>query len=215
MRLYVIRHGETDLNVSKRIQGPLLDPPLNARGRAQAQALARRLARDATLPRPDFLLSSPMKRAAETAEAIVRAASVPWEVDERLIEFDWGVLNGMVDEGATHQVLRRHVLAWADGDVDQAPDGGESPRRAAERALAALRPRMDIVRPDGVLAVVAHGRLNKILLAQMVHGAPARQEEIHQHNAAISVLEETRTGWRVLIADDYAHAKNLEGEETV
>ena len=62
MRLLLVRHGETDWNAAGRIQG-CTDTPLNARGRAQALALAGRL-RD---ERPQRLYTSPLRRARETA----------------------------------------------------------------------------------------------------------------------------------------------------
>lgn len=215
MRLYVVRHGETDLNVVRRIQGPLLDPPLNARGRKQAQALARRLAHDPDLMRPDFCLSSPMKRAAETAEAIVHALPMPWEVDERLVEFDWGVWNGELEQGPAADAVKRHIGRWEEGHVDEAPDGGESPTQAAARMTAALATRIPIVAPDGVLLVVAHGRVNRVLLSQLLHGTPSRQQDIHQHNCGLTVLEGDGRTWKVLLGDDWSHCKNIEGAETV
>jgi broad specificity phosphatase PhoE len=78
MRLHLVRHGETDHNVARRIQGPLLDDPLNARGAQQAEALARRFAaeREKGL-RLAAVYSSPLKRAWMTAEAVARAAGAP------------------------------------------------------------------------------------------------------------------------------------------
>ena len=215
MRLYVVRHGETDLNVVRRIQGPLLDPPLNARGAKQAEALARRLAEDGAFPRPDFCLSSPMRRATQTAEAIVRRLPMPWEVDERLVEYDWGVLNGQVDEGDVRKALEHHMGRWEAGHLDEAPERGESPRQAAARAMDALASRIPVVGPDGVLLLVAHGRLNRVLLAQLLHGSPARQEEIHQHNCGLTVLEGDGATWRLLVADDWSHGADLDAGETV
>ena len=84
MRLLLVRHGETDWNAAGRIQG-CTDTPLNARGRAQALALAGRL-RD---ERPQRLYTSPLRRARETgvwACVIGTAITRPREITRRFVE---------------------------------------------------------------------------------------------------------------------------------
>ena len=64
MKLYLARHGETDLNIDDRYQG-ISDAPLNARGIDQARALALALPLDVTR-----IVSSPLQRALQTAQAV-------------------------------------------------------------------------------------------------------------------------------------------------
>jgi broad specificity phosphatase PhoE len=81
--LYVVRHGETAVNVAGLLLGRA-DAPLTERGIEQARSLA------AALPAPDRLVSSPLRRARDTAAAFGR----PVEVDERWIELDYGDFDG-------------------------------------------------------------------------------------------------------------------------
>src|SRR6476660_3067167 len=83
LMLYVVRHGETAPNAAGLLLG-LSDPRLTERGRTQAAGLA------ATLPAPDRVVSSPLRRARETAAAFGRTV----EVDDRWIELDYGRLEG-------------------------------------------------------------------------------------------------------------------------
>lgn len=82
LTLYLVRHGETDYNRRRIMQGRRIDAPLNETGRAQAEALAERFA-DAPL---DAIYSSTLKRADATADAI--AARHPAAERHRLADLD-------------------------------------------------------------------------------------------------------------------------------
>jgi broad specificity phosphatase PhoE len=87
-----VRHGESESNVAK-IQANEIDKyPLTARGRSQVE----RLTQDLALIRPNALYSSPVLRAAETAGIISRALNIPMQMNQALMERDWGRANGTV-----------------------------------------------------------------------------------------------------------------------
>jgi bisphosphoglycerate-dependent phosphoglycerate mutase len=85
--LILLRHGQTEVNAGGRLQGRI-DAPLTALGREQAVAAAAGLGR---IGPPTRVVSSPLRRARETAEAF----GLPVEVDERWIELDYGDLDGV------------------------------------------------------------------------------------------------------------------------
>jgi probable phosphoglycerate mutase len=89
--LVLIRHGETDWNLAKRIQGTT-DIPLNDTGRAQAADTADRLADEEW----DAIVTSPLGRARETARIIAERLELGEpEVDDRLVERAYGEAEGM------------------------------------------------------------------------------------------------------------------------
>jgi broad specificity phosphatase PhoE len=92
-RFIVVRHGQTEWNVEARIQGQG-DSNLTAEGRAQARAIAARLAAQPF----DVLVSSDLGRAAETARAIAERCGKPIVLDARLRERHFGVGEGMTYE---------------------------------------------------------------------------------------------------------------------
>jgi broad specificity phosphatase PhoE len=94
--LYVIRHGETAPNAEGLLLGRS-DPPLTERGRAQAAGFA------ATLPVPDRVVSSPLRRARDTAAVFGRAV----EIDDRWIELDYGRLEGTDPASVSIEVWAR------------------------------------------------------------------------------------------------------------
>ena len=95
MDIYLLRHGETDWNKTRLLQGHT-DIPLNERGRAQVDDTVRKLC--ALGVRMDAIVSSPLKRARETAEIAAHRLDYPTEkivVEELLIERGFGVGEGM------------------------------------------------------------------------------------------------------------------------
>jgi broad specificity phosphatase PhoE len=121
--LIVVRHGRTAHNAAGRLLGRL-DLPLDELGRRQAGALGRSGV-SASISR---VVSSPLARARETAEAFGR----PVEVDSRWIEMDYGVHDGL----PLAEVPPTLWSAWAD-DPEWAPEGGESLAAVGRRVRAA------------------------------------------------------------------------------
>src|SRR5688500_8103196 len=89
-RFIVVRHGETQYNVEQRIQGQG-DSPLTEAGRAQARAIAERLAREPF----DLLVASDLGRAMDTARAIAERCGHKVVPDARLRERGFGVGEGL------------------------------------------------------------------------------------------------------------------------
>ncbi|RME84085.1 MAG: histidine phosphatase family protein [Caldilineae bacterium] len=160
--LLFVRHGETDANVSGTWQGAT-DSPLNARGRAQAQALARRLARESYDIRAIY--SSPLSRAHMTARIIAETLDHPTiHLEPALAEFDLGEW-----EGLTYEELRHEKRLWERMGADPtfAPPGGESAVAFATRLLQGTQA---IVRRHAgeTVVVVSHGGAIATALAMLL-----------------------------------------------
>lgn len=213
MRLHLVRHGETDHNLAKRIQGPLLDDPVNARGRQQAEALeARFLAQHAEGQRLAAVYSSPLKRAWETAEAVARGARIPRvQPLPGMIEFSWGIYLGRVETPDVVAAMHAVHEEWKAGNYDHAPPEGESPLRAWRRArkdLEALHAR----HKGEEIAIVAHGRINKIVLAQLVLKDLSRMDDFPQANTSVTILDQPGAfdePWRVALLNDTSHLRSI------
>lgn len=121
--IVLARHGETPANRRGLILGRA-DPELTDHGRSQAATMARALARE----HPVAVVSSPLRRARQTAESIASATGLAMEVDERLIEVDWGELEG------------RPYLGMAPAGLIAAESG--SPVAEGGESLASLRERV-------------------------------------------------------------------------
>lgn len=112
MLIYIIRHGQTDWNVSGRLQGAR-DIPLNTVGRKQAKANGEALDRLLGERAPDFdFVASPLSRTRETMEIVRKEMGLDplaYRVDDRLIELSFGDWEGLtLDEVALSEPERVH-----------------------------------------------------------------------------------------------------------
>ena len=146
--IYLARHGETDLNAHRGVQG-WIDTPLNDRGREQARDLALR----ARAVRVVTVWTSNLSRAVETAEIVAGVLKTDVRVDERLAESRRGSWEGR----SLADIEREDPDAWAAwqrGGAEFRFPGGESLGEHQERVLAALE---DVRRSPSPALVVAHG----------------------------------------------------------
>lgn len=171
--IIIVRHGETALNAARVLQPAAT--PLSARGRAQAQAVAQRLAAEPVAA----VLSSDLPRAWATAEAIAARCAVPLRASERLQERNFGVLRGRPYDSLGFDPL---VMAAA-------PEGGESLAAFERRVDAAWQEILAASRGlQGDLVVVTHGLVIRRLLAVSGAVPAATLAALHLGNTALSIL---------------------------
>lgn len=154
-QILFIRHGETDWNRIKRIQGHT-DIPLAATGVEQARRLAQRLVEEAVQgARLDAIYSSDLLRARQTAQPIATALGLPLQLREGLRERLYGAFEGYDRE----QIAERYpdeFEHWQSRDGGFAPPDGESMRAFYRRVMETVAP-IVAAHPGGRVACVAHG----------------------------------------------------------
>lgn len=158
--LVLVRHGETVWH-SDRYAGRS-DVPLTPRGREQAAELAR-WAADAGLA---AVLTSPLRRARETATAAAEAAGLACRVDERLVEVDFGKADGHTRE-ETSAEYPDAVAAFLSRPASAPLPGGEPGADAVARAAPVLA-EATAAHPEGRVLLVAHQTLLRLLLCSML-----------------------------------------------
>lgn len=149
------RHAESAWNRTGRWQGRA-DPPLTDRGREQARALAEALG---AAP-PARVVSSDLRRAAETAAIVARHLRLPHRLDPRLREVDVGAWSGLTHREIERRWPEEHRRHRA-GDPGLRLGGGESLLEVRARAATALLEHLD-AGPAPLLAVV-HGGVIRAL----------------------------------------------------
>lgn len=155
--IYLLRHGQTVFNAEGRLQGHV-DSPLTELGRAQAAMAGAALARLTDGGAGWRIISSPLGRARDTAEAIRAALAAPEvEIDERLIELSWGDWDG----GMRADLKARHPEAFGETGWAFTASIGESFEAAQARLgdwLASLPPE-----PERRIIAVSHGVAGRLL----------------------------------------------------
>lgn len=162
MRLYLVRHGETILNQKKCYYGDS-DVPLSERGVRQAQALGKEL-KDITF---DTILSSPLRRAVDTAKRLCRAGEKEEILitDDRLKEQQFGIF----EEMTVGEVCERYPKEWDDWNQDFANyviPKGESFRQVRERVDCFLAECQE--KYKGTVLITAHKGTLGHMLASML-----------------------------------------------
>mgnify|MGYP002609521920 FL=1 len=193
MRLYIIRHGQTDWNIEKKIQGRQ-DIPLNERGRYQADCLSK-----AMKNRPvTAVFSSPQIRAMETAKAVASSSGSVVIPVKDLMEINYGSWEGKTEEELL-QEDRALYEAWWSHPAETAPPGGESISQVNERCQKAWKE----IKPQltGDAAIVAHGGLLAHFMEQLLKGSGEEGGERVVHNASITTFEYAPETGRIVLVD--------------
>jgi broad specificity phosphatase PhoE len=147
--IVLVRHGETDWNRDRRVQGHT-DIPLNATGREQARAVADALAGESFAA----VYASDLTRAMETAAIVAEPLSLEVTPFPELREKSFGTWEGLTDAEVLTRFPDAHATGWGDGETTD---------EMAERVLAAVRRIGDAHRGARVL-VVTHGGPMRALL---------------------------------------------------
>lgn len=181
-RLLLVRHGETDWNVTGRLNSRT-DLPLNEAGVAGVRSLAASL-RAWPLT---AIVSSPLSRASASAILLAEGRSIEVNIDPSLIEVDFGPF-----EGATPAQLRQDTsraaafAAWSSEVEPQFPHGVETLDQASARAERFLQRMAEL---PGSKLVVTHGAFLRVLLASCVLGMPASYyQRLRVDNASLSIV---------------------------
>lgn len=109
--IYIIRHGETELNRQGIVQGRGINSDLNDLGRAQAEAFYQTY-KDIPF---DKIYTSELKRTWQTVQKFIDA-KLPWEKLSGLDELAWGIWEGQPNTELARDAFREMLQSWQDGD---------------------------------------------------------------------------------------------------
>ena len=161
-KLFLIRHGQTDLNRDRRFRG-LSDAPLNEAGKYEAAGAAKLLAAAGI----SNIYTSPIRRAAETATAIAVTTGARVETDDDFIDIDYGAWQGLTVEEVRERFGPEGLESWRrDPGAFSFPDGDsmESVRARLQPALLRVATAGD----EGAVAVVSHLAVLKVCFVTLM-----------------------------------------------
>jgi len=197
-RFCIVRHGETDWNAERRLQGQI-DIPLNAAGRAQAAATAAGLAGQHF----NAIYSSDLARTWQTAQPIAAALGLSPIAAPALRERHYGRMQGLT--GAEAQARHPALYAiYAARDPDHDLNGGESLVVFAARVTVALRG-LAAAHAGQTLLLVAHGGVLDIAYRLATGRVLTSPRDFPIPNAGLNWLEQRDGTWRLAAWGDQAH----------
>jgi probable phosphoglycerate mutase len=201
-RILLARHGETDWNREGRWQGHS-DQPLNATGRAQAEALAARLRGEGI----DALYTSDLLRASQTAAAVGRATGLNPIPAPGLREVDVGELAGL-DRAEAGRRYPDWYTRWREGTDDRYP-GGERFTDLRERALSQLDRIADRHAGETSVAVCHNGIVRAVVLHVLGLDPAERRRVAPGANCSLTVVERQRRRLVLVALNDVGHLNGL------
>lgn len=207
VRIYLLRHGETDWNAKGKIQGGGNDIPLNQNGKLQAMAVAKTM-EDIPLT---VIASSTLSRAKETADVLWKQHEACHRViDSGWDEMNFGEFEGLAIHSETLDPEVRSRVKTVNQNVKLSyPGGGESTIQVEARSREALFRLLEDNPDDKHIALVSHGRTNKVLIASIALDDVTKFKTIKQSNTAINVLDIDKTGkWTIQSLNYIEHVKH-------
>lgn len=199
MKLFLVRHGQTDWNLTRHFQGQT-DVPLNQTGIQQVQQVAKRISAE----KIDLIYSSDLSRAVETAK-IIRAAGVKptLQIDPRLREVNFGDW-----EGLTYNEIKEKypdsLASWERDVYGSSPPNGETLEDLAKRVQSFLD---DLLQKytDEIVLVVAHGGVLQVLVCLALKLPPMMYWQFYLATASLSKISFYPAGAILSLLNDISH----------
>lgn len=180
-RIWLIRHGEPTPESRGRCYGRL-DVGLSPAGYQQVRSVGERLCEEPI----SAIYASPRKRTTESAELLAQRRSCSVVIEERLREIDFGDFEGKRYEeiAQTHPEIYRQ---WMEHPTETKFPNGEDFRQMQKRVLESAHEIYDRHRGD-TIAIISHGGVNRILLAEALGVSAANIFRIAQRYASLNLL---------------------------
>ena len=172
--LYIVRHGQTDLNKQGIVQGRGRNTDLNDEGRRQAQLFYQAYKH---VPF-DKIYISELKRTQQSIQPFIDEG-IPFQKLSGLDELAWGVLEGQPSTPENKAAFMKLMRDWLDGRLDSKFEKGESPNEVKARQLEALKTIMSHPEEKTVL-ICMHGRALRLLLC-ILQNMPLTEMEGFPH----------------------------------
>jgi len=193
-QLYFVRHGQTEWNAIARMQGQW-NSDLNDTGRDQADVNGKFLATQSI----EAMVVSPLDRTRQTAEIINRHLNLDTTFDERIMEWDTGDWSGYLYA----EVKEKWPDDWQALEADRFNYRGPNCENYPDM-IERSRPFLDDIkrRPEENIAIVSHGMIGKVMVAELLGLSPQQTLSMHQDNDVI---------FRLTMANDAIEASYFVG----
>jgi len=184
----LLRHGRTTANAGGVLAGWTPGVELDDSGRAQVQAVGERLAKVPLAA----IVSSPLERCRQTADAVADGRELAVQTDDRLGEARYGDWTGRTIKELSKEPLWKVVQQHPSAAVFPGPEG-EGLAQTQSRAVAAVRAWNAQLGPDGVWLACSHGDVIKAILADALGLHLDQFQRIVVDPASISIVTYTET----------------------
>jgi broad specificity phosphatase PhoE len=199
--LYIVRHGQTDLNKQGIVQGRGMNTDLNDEGRAQAGLFFNAYK---NVPF-DKIYISELKRTQQSIQQFIDLG-IPYEKLSGLDELAWGIYEGKASTPDTAAGFLKLVRDWVDGKLDSKIEGGESPNEVMARQRVAIDTVMGHTEEKTVL-ICMHGRAMRLLLCLLTEKPLTQMESFPHQNLVLYKLTYDGAKFEIVDFNNAQHLK--------
>jgi len=200
--LYIVRHGQTDLNKQGIVQGRGRDTDLNEEGRQQANQFF-----DAYNDVPfDKIYISELKRTQQSIQQFIDLG-LPYEKLSGLDELAWGIHEGQAATPETKAAFLDLMRNWLNGNLDEKFENGESPNEVKVRQLEALDVIMSHPEEKTVL-ICMHGRAMRLLLCLLTDKPLTEMDNFPHQNLVLYKVVFDGEHFQIVDFNNAQHLKN-------
>lgn len=182
--LYIIRHGQTDLNKQGIVQGRGINSPLNEHGILQAQAFYKSYKHISF----DRVITSTLLRTHQTVEGFIKDG-IPWTQHEGLDEISWGVYEGKLQDDEISNGFDKLVASWTSGILDVCVNEGETPDEMKIRQEVAVKDILELTATDKNVLICTHGRAMRMLLCLLTNQSYSNMDTFPHTNTALYKID--------------------------
>ncbi|MFQ3575293.1 MAG: histidine phosphatase family protein [Cytophagales bacterium] len=203
MRLFLIRHGQTDYNKLGIVQGSGVNTSLNQKGQMQAALFYEKYKNIAFKK----VYTSALNRSIESVQKFIDKPT-PWVSLTALNEISWGNTDGCKISTSEHLEYQNTIKLWSEGKVDLAMPGGESPLQVFERQKEAKN-LLDSENDGSDILVCMHGRAMRIFICLLTGSPLSMMDEFMHDNLCLYVLERQNDFYKITVRNDLSHLNSL------
>mgnify|MGYP003582504336 FL=1 len=197
--LYIIRHGETELNRLGIVQGRGVNADLNDTGIAQAAAFFNKYNR----VKFDKIYTSSLKRTHQTVKGFIELG-LPWEQLDGLDELAWGEWEGKPNTEEAREAFREIVRQWQLGNYHAKFEGGESPNDVGVRLAKAIA-HIKKQTAEKCVLICMHGRAMRLILCMLLNKPFSDMEEFPHSNTTLYRLQFDDEKFTLLDSNNTSH----------
>lgn len=199
--IYIIRHGETDLNKLGIVQGRGMNSELNEKGREQAEAFYRAYKH---IPF-DKIYTSTLKRTHQTVQKFIDS-NIPWTQYPGLDELGWGIHEGQESTEQIRSDFETITQNWRAGELHHKFERGESPLEVKERQLIVLEKLIEENNDKNIL-ICMHGRAMRLFLCLLTNKPLTEMDTFPHSNTTLYKVEYDGKEFHIL---DFNNTNHLE-----
>lgn len=199
--IYLIRHGETDLNKRGVVQGRGMDTNLNDTGRKQAEAFFQTY-QDVPF---DKIYTSSLKRTHQTVQKFIDKG-ISWTQYSGLDELAWGIHEGQESTEERQAAFAEMLGGWTNGNLDLKFENGESPLEVKSRQLEVLEILMAESDAKNIL-ICMHGRAMRLFLCLLTNKPITQMEEFPHQNTTLYKIHYDGSNFHIIDFHNTDHLK--------